>query len=116
VYSTQRAGALGTEAHFRESAKHKNGEPHPAEHVNIPNSQRPPVDKSSKRPGPAQKVDPTWFFPVGSKVVHQQLGKGVVLPPKSKESSEEMLVFIKFRNGEHREFPAHGSDLSPIVF
>jgi ATP-dependent exoDNAse (exonuclease V) beta subunit len=62
-----------------------------------------------------RKADSTWFFPVGTAVVHNKLGRGVVLPPKSDIARNEMLVHIEFTNGDKHEFPVHGPELSPIV-
>jgi len=59
-------------------------------------------------------IDSTWFFPVGSKVKHRQLGEGVVLPPKAKVDGEQDVV-VRFSSGEQKSFPLHGSDLSPVL-
>ena len=59
-------------------------------------------------------IDSTWFFPVGSKVKHRQLGEGVVLPPKAKADGEQDVV-VRFSSGEQKSFPLHGSDLSPVL-
>jgi len=74
-------------------------------------------------------MDSTWFFPVGSKVVHRRLGKGTVLPPpladtgdrqgrrgSSATASKALLVYVEFDNGEKRRFSATGSDLAPALF
>lgn len=74
-----------------------------------------PTAAIAKKQAPASKPDSTWFFPVGTSVSHNKLGKGVVLPPKSNLSGEAMLVHVQFLNGEKREFPVDGPDLSPIV-
>jgi hypothetical protein len=61
-------------------------------------------------------VDSTWFFPVGSKVRHLRLGDGIVLPPHSLgNDATNMIVVVKFSNGDRREFPVQTADLSPIV-
>ena len=62
-----------------------------------------------------RSIDSTWFFPVGSKVRHQQLGEGVVLPPLQQGMSVEMPVLVEFHNGEQREFPVETAELSPIA-
>ena len=61
-------------------------------------------------------VDPSWFFPIGSKVIHQQLGEGLVLPANSSDQKgEKRDVLVRFGNGEERYFSLHGTDISPIV-
>jgi hypothetical protein len=70
--------------------------------------------KRSVNPSVSQPlVDPAWFFPVGEKVVHRNLGKGVVLghPPFSK--IEDAEVTVQFENGRTMEFPALGNDIVP---
>ena len=64
---------------------------------------------------PKEKMDSTWFFPVGSKVKHSRFGEGVVLHPPPAEKEGEMPVLVKFSDGERREFSAHGTDLSPVL-
>lgn len=76
---------------------------------------RPNEALSSRVASQPRSIDSTWFFPVGSKVRHQQLGEGVVLPPLPQGMSVEMAVLVKFRNGEQREFPVETAELSPIV-
>jgi len=58
-------------------------------------------------------MDSTWFFPVGSDVVHNNFGRGVVLQPPPPGKDKELLVRVQFENGRTMEFPANGSDLSP---
>lgn len=60
-------------------------------------------------------MDSTWFFPVGSQVVHKNLGKGTVQEPPP-TASQELLVRVLFENGRTLEFPAHGSDITPAIF
>lgn len=86
----------------------------PSQHVTSALSQRKEALSSQNVIEP-QSIDSTWFFPVGSKVSHQQLGIGIVLPPLPPGKDGEMAVFVKFCNGEQREFPVHTADLSPIV-
>ena len=63
-----------------------------------------------------RSVDPSWIFPVGSKVKHQQLGEGVVLPLTYSDQKEgKQDIFVRFGSGEERCFSLHGSDISPIV-
>ena len=68
----------------------------------------------------AAAPDSTWFFPVGSHVVHKKLGKGTVLPPPPPGAADQqdqqqlrMLVHVEFENGERHRFPAAGSDIAP---
>lgn len=79
-----------------------------------PGASRAMSSKSIPPPQP-QPIDSTWFFPIGSKVRHQQLGEGVVLPPDPKGKGDEAAVRVEFRTGEQREFPVQTADLSPIV-
>ena len=65
---------------------------------------------------PTEKMDSTWFFPVGSKVKHVRFGEGVVLHPPPAQKEGDMPVLVKFPDGERREFSAHGTDLSPVLF
>lgn len=76
-------------------------------------------------------LDSTWFFPVGSSVMHKQLGRGIVLqpppsppPPESTTTNTprgdsnnvDLLVRVKFpESGEVRHFSARGSEISPIL-
>jgi len=62
---------------------------------------------------PSDVVDPMWFFPVGKKVVHMNLGKGTVLEPPPFSKVEDAKVRVLFENGKTLEFPALGSDILP---
>lgn len=66
-------------------------------------------EKQLKKKNP---LDSTWFFPVGSEVVHKKMGKGTVMPPPQ---SDSLLVRVQFDNGKDMEFPAQATDLSPLV-
>jgi ATP-dependent exoDNAse (exonuclease V) beta subunit len=79
--------------------------------------------------------DSTWFFPVGSSVMHKQLGRGIVLqpplsPPPTPDTSTatnnsrdddntnvDLLVRVKFPDsgGVERHFSARGSEITPIL-
>lgn len=59
------------------------------------------------------EFDSTWFFPVGSTVVHGNFGKGVVLQPPPAGKSKNLLVRVQFENGRTMEFPAKGTDIVP---
>jgi DNA helicase-2/ATP-dependent DNA helicase PcrA len=75
-----------------------------------------PSKSSQAGPVSPGKMDSTWFYPVGSEVEHRQLGHGKVLqPPLSKQTSDVLLVRVKFSNGQERDFPATGSELSLIL-
>jgi hypothetical protein len=58
-------------------------------------------------------MDSTWFFPVGSQVVHRNFGRGKVLQPPPPSESKDLLVRVEFENGKQMEFPAAGADLGP---
>ena len=92
----------------------------------IPPSRAPPTRRSAppptkqkslgrkppQAPEPAPKMDSTWFFPVGSQVIHKNLGTGTVLPPPPSEAnSSDLPVRVRFESGE-RDFCAHGTDIS----
>lgn len=70
------------------------------------------VSKSSK-----PRPDSTWFYPIGSSVAHKSHGKGVVLPPPATDPNGEsdMLVRVKFLNGQTLTFSALGADLIPTL-
>jgi hypothetical protein len=75
--------------------------------------------RSTKKPvsdTPQKPTDSTWFYPVGSEVMHKNLGKGIVLPPpRQEECSQALPVRVKFEDGDKKDFSALGTDLSPIV-
>jgi DNA helicase-2/ATP-dependent DNA helicase PcrA len=72
------------------------------------------VPPTPARSSPQQDVvDPMWFFPVGKKVVHRNLGKGTVLEPPPFDKVEDAKVRVRFENGSTLEFPALGSDILP---
>ena len=58
-------------------------------------------------------VDPMWFFPVGKKVVHMNIGKGTVVEPPPFSSIEDAKVRVLFDNGKTLDFPALGCDIVP---
>ena len=78
----------------------------------------PPKKKNvpTSKPRTQEKMDSTWFFPVGSKVKHSKFGEGVVLRPPEPREDCDMPVLVKFPDGERREFSARGTDLSPVLF
>ncbi|KAL3944885.1 MAG: hypothetical protein SGBAC_001030 [Bacillariaceae sp.] len=60
-----------------------------------------------------EQMDSTWFFPVGSGVVHGDFGKGTVLPPPPQKGKTDLPVLVKFKNGQEMQFCAKGSEISP---
>lgn len=76
----------------------------PTEKVGRSQAKSPPIASREAM------MDSTWFFPVGASVKHQRLGRGIVLPP-----SERMSVRVQFETGQTKDFPVHGSDLTPIL-
>jgi DNA helicase-2/ATP-dependent DNA helicase PcrA len=58
------------------------------------------------------KPDSTWFFPVGSSVVHLEHGPGKILPPPE-DRNGEMMVRVKFTDGQQIDLPAMTRDLFP---
>ena len=66
-----------------------------------------PKPKQSK----AGAMESTWFYPVGSAVVHTRHGRGLVLNPPP--PCEQMLVRVKFENGSTVDISCHGDDLRP---
>jgi len=73
----------------------------------------PPPRKSAPPPKNKEQMDSTWFFPVGSDVVHDGFGKGTVLPPPPPNDTTDLPVLVKFSNGQEMEFCAKGSELVP---
>jgi len=76
------------------------------------------VQRKKKAP-PARQVaastmDSTWFYPVGSKVIHKKHGRGLVLNPPP--PSDKMLVRVKFEDGQSHDVPAQGDELRPDLF
>jgi DNA helicase-2/ATP-dependent DNA helicase PcrA len=55
-----------------------------------------------------QFLDSTWFYPVGSSVVHRVYGEGKVLEPRDKEN-----VRVQFNNGQEISMPAMEAELFP---
>lgn len=72
-------------------------------------TKRKPASYVSAKPVEPRQADPSWFFPVGSTVVHQTRGKGTVLP----SGPGKMEVSVQFSNGETLDFPLNGSDIMP---
>jgi UvrD-like helicase C-terminal domain len=74
--------------------------------------------------------DSTWFFPVGSAVMHKKLGRGIVLQPPpgtnsaatnsrddNNNNNVDLLVRVKFpESGVEHHFSARGSEITPILF
>jgi ATP-dependent exoDNAse (exonuclease V) beta subunit len=84
--------------------------------ISRPSEQRAPPSKRPTKPQPArQTMDSTWFFPIGSEVMHDNHGRGIVLPPPQSQDQGALPVLVKFGDGERREFCGRGSDLTPIV-
>uniref|UniRef100_A0A7S2YGB8 DNA 3'-5' helicase n=1 Tax=Entomoneis paludosa TaxID=265537 RepID=A0A7S2YGB8_9STRA len=75
---------------------------------------RSPKPKASALGG-GGSVDSSWFFPIGSEVIHAKLGRGIVLPPPPATESNDMPVRVKFSSGDHQVFDARGPELSPAV-
>ncbi|CAJ1969552.1 unnamed protein product [Cylindrotheca closterium] len=77
----------------------------------------PPSSPSKQSaPPPAktkEQMDSTWFFPVGSDVVHDGFGKGTVLPPPPPNDTTDLPVLIRFQNGKEMEFCAKGREIIP---
>jgi DNA helicase II / ATP-dependent DNA helicase PcrA len=74
-------------------------------------SKKNPRDNTSKR-NQNQKLDSTWFFPIGSSVKHFKYGQGKVLPPPPDQDGE-MMVKVKFQEGMELILPAMTKDLFP---
>jgi DNA helicase-2/ATP-dependent DNA helicase PcrA len=70
--------------------------------------------KSPKSPEPetSRGLSSTLFYPVGSQVVHEELGKGTVQTPPS--TGDPMAVQVLFANGQKGVFDATGTDLAPV--
>lgn len=115
IYSTNRSTSQGISARFDSTARSKVVEQEKAKNSIKDSTTLSPMKKKINADQAPAQVDSTWFFPVGSNVLHKHYGKGVVLNPKSYEDNKEMLVYIQFPSGDRREFPVNGNDISPIV-
>jgi DNA helicase II / ATP-dependent DNA helicase PcrA len=71
-----------------------------------------PHTRKSTTPREERQLDSTWFFPVGSSVVHPEHGPGKVLPPPPDQNGE-MMVRVQFREGQQVDLPAMTRDLFP---
>lgn len=82
------------------------------------NGQNAPPSNNEKHAPRSQakneKFDSTIFYPVGSDVIHNNFGKGVVLEPPPPDDTNKLLVRVKFENGRTMEFPAESYDLVPV--
>ncbi len=78
-----------------------------------PKGSAPVTPRRSASSSPKDVVDPMWFFPVGKKVVHMNLGKGTVVEPPPFSNIEDAKIRVLFDNGKTLEFPALGSDILP---
>jgi hypothetical protein len=58
-----------------------------------------------------RSADPSWFFPVGSTVVHKSFGRGTVLPSEN----GNMDIAVEFANGKKQNFPLNGTDITPVL-
>ena len=58
----------------------------------------------------SEKMASTWFYPIGSSVVHTRHGRGIVLPPPL-DKNGEMMVRVQFEDGTKQDLPANGNDL-----
>ncbi len=71
--------------------------------------------KAKANQGTSIPFDSTLFYPVGSDVIHNNFGRGMVLePPPISSVSGKLLVRVQFENGRTMEFPVEGSDLIPV--
>jgi DNA helicase II / ATP-dependent DNA helicase PcrA len=71
-----------------------------------------PRKRKSTTPREDKHFDSTWFFPVGSSVVHPQHGPGKVLPPPPDQNGE-IMVRVQFKEGQQIDLPAMTRDLFP---
>ena len=74
------------------------------------NDAAPQKQKAASNVSSSDTMDSTWFYPVGSSVVHRRHGSGMVLPPPPSKQGE-MLVRVQFEDGSKHDFPADGKDL-----
>ena len=73
------------------------------------------ASKNNNKKQTKSAMDSTWFFPVGSEVMHKDIGRGIVLNPPAREEQQDLVVRVQFENGDKKEFPLDGTELSPIV-
>lgn len=60
-------------------------------------------------------MDSTWFYPVGSSVIHKKFGRGIVLNPPPATSPNDLPVRVKFEDGETRDVSSRGDELRPEI-
>jgi hypothetical protein len=87
-----------------------NGSPVNHQQASTPNTRSSPP---KARQVESTAMDSTWFFPVGSQIVHRNFGRGKVLQPPPPSESKDLLVRVEFENGKQMEFPAAGTDIGP---
>ena len=87
-----------------------NGSPVNHRQASTPNTRSSPP---KARQAESTAMDSTWFYPVGSQVVHRNFGRGKVLQPPPPSDSKDLLVRVQFENGKQMEFPAAGADIGP---
>jgi ATP-dependent exoDNAse (exonuclease V) beta subunit len=87
-----------------------NGSPVNHRQASTPNTRSSPP---KARQVESTAMDSTWFFPVGSQIVHRNFGRGKVLQPPPPSESKDLLVRVEFENGKQMEFPAAGTDIGP---
>jgi ATP-dependent exoDNAse (exonuclease V) beta subunit len=73
--------------------------------------QQPMRQPKVRKVNRSSSMDSTWFFPVGSKVIHKEHGRGLVLNPPPSESTKSLRVLVRFEDGRQLDFPAEGDAL-----
>jgi hypothetical protein len=74
------------------------------------NGGTPKTTARAKTSSQSEDMDSTWFYPIGSSVVHKRHGRGMVLPPPP-EKNGQLMVRVQFEDGTKQDLPANGNDL-----
>jgi hypothetical protein len=74
------------------------------------NGGTPRPTASAKTSSQFEDMDSTWFYPIGSSVVHKRHGRGMVLPPPP-EKKGQLMVRVQFEDGTKQDLPANGNEL-----
>lgn len=82
----------------------RKGEPLQRKKVMQKRTNRKADSHGEPAPVAARQPGPSWFFPVGSTVMHRTRGKGTVVP----SGIDNMEVSVQFSNGETLCFPVTG--------
>ena len=116
AYNVQRQASLGIESPISRNGVTPKKHPYEVQRratlgkPEAPQSRNGRKQNASASPSSSDTMDSTWFYPIGSSVVHTRHGNGMVLPPPPSKDGE-MLVRVQFEDGTKHDLPADGKDL-----